>query len=281
MQNFHFNQSGFNCLCQNVLACPGVTKSGNINRSLTIQYRFHTLCESIRKGYSIQIPVAIIISGQLYREVFVILQCNCTRLICYRIHRVMITIQSISIAMYTILRIIWVGHFTCIVPGGGFILNIFFAAYHFRTCCKPCFLQMQSGFCPDDWSILIVPIVLLIQRIPVCIVLVPLAHNQFVPIPIISTGFVFYRLRQFFKIVCGIDLCAGCIAYCLLIVCSRCIIVHKCPVLTAINASIVTRSGNIGDCLIQELPHIHLGVLIRTETNIVNQKIHIHLYICI
>ena len=37
----------------------------------------------------------------------------------------------------------------------------------------------------------------------------------------------------------------------------------------------------MGNGLIQEFPHIHLGILVRTETNIVHQIVHIHLDIAV
>ena len=120
-----------------------------------------------------------------------------------------------------------------------------------------------------------------LQICPVCIVLVPLAHCQPEPISVCTACHVLYRLRQLRQLVGSIDFGACIVLHRLHILCSLGILIQQCVILTANGSVRGTRTRNVGNGLIQEFPNIHLGILVRTETNIVHQIVHIHLDIAV
>ena len=263
------------CICFRVAGVGVRQYLRCIQRPICIHHRFHAIGIGIQECHTVQIPVAVVVRLKLYLDIFIIFQRSRTRAVCHLMYTIVIGIHSMTVGICSIIRIIRVSqNIIGAVTVCLFVLDI--ACHKFRAGGKPCLLQVETCLAPYHRCILCG-----LQICPVCIVLVPLAHCQPEPISVCTACHVLHRLRQLRQLVGSINFGACIVLHRLHILCSLGVLIQQCVILTANGSVCGTRTRNVGNGLIQEFPHIHLGILVRTETNIVHQIVHIHLDIAV
>ena len=263
------------CICFRVAGVGVRQYLRCIQRPICIHHRFHAIGIGIQECHTVQIPVAVVVRLKLYLDIFIIFQRSRTRAVCHLMYTIVIGIHSMTVGICSIIRIIRVSqNIIGAVAVCLFVLNI--ACHKFRAGSKPCLLQVQTCLAPYNRRILCG-----LQIFPVCIVFVSLAHCQPEPVSVLAVGHILHCLRQLLQLVGCVNFGACIVLHRLHILCSLGVLIQQCVILTANGSVCGARTRNVGNGLIQKFPHIHLGILVRTETNIVHQIVHIHLDIAV